>query len=270
MRNATALTTLCLWVACACAASMLACGPKSKQLKLAKPTKIRSLVVTTVHVGTDGDCTEQLDPAFTATAEYIAKSIVEGLEGRYAEAGISAVFQPTPEDLPFLYQRRIFTSDGSEMWVTFYPTGNCPGLLKVEPNAPTAAAPFPEIPISDTWKIDYDAVLFVFVHSAALAGPPPTDLIDDMPEDYNYLSVVGYTLVATKESEFLGAGTRVENSEGVMAQITEMGIEVDLAAIEVEGLLIPDEQNMNQVMIQTLNSQINAIVEEIGTQLTAE
>jgi hypothetical protein len=270
MRNATALTTFCLLVACAFAASLLACGPKSKQLKLAKPTKIRNLVVTTVHVAPDGDCAEQSDPYFLATAEYIATSIVDGLEGRFGEAGISPIHQPTPDDLPFLYQRRIFTSDGSEMWVTFYPTGNCPGLLEVEPNAPTAAAPFPEVPLPDTWKIDYDAVLFVFVHSAALAGPPPTDLIDDMPEDYNYLSVVGYTLVATKESEFLGAGHRVENSEVIMSQITDLGIEVDLATIAVEGLLIPDEKNMNQVMIQTLNSQINGIVEEIGTQLTGE
>jgi hypothetical protein len=270
MRNASALTTLSLVVACAFAASLLACGPKSKQLKLAKPTKIRNLVVTTVHVAPDGDCAEQSDPAFAATAEYIANSVVEGLEGRFGEAGISPIYQPTPEDLPFLYQRRIFTSDGSETWVTFYPTGNCPGLLEVEPSSPTAAAPFPEIPIPDTWKIDYDAILFVFVHSAALAGPPPTDLIDDMPEDYSYLSVVGYTLIATKESEFLGAGHRVENSEGIMSQITEMGIEVDTTAIAIEGLLIPDQKNMNQVMIQTLNSQINAIVEEIGTQLTAE
>jgi len=254
----------------ALATSLVACGPKSKQFKLNKATEVRDLVVTTVHVAPDGDCIEQSDPAFLATAEYIAKSVVDGLEGRFGESGISAVYEPTPEGLPFLYQRRIFTSDGSEMWVTFYPTGSCPGMLEVEPKVPTAAAPFPEIPIADTWKIDHDAVLFVFVHSAALAGPPPTDLIDDMPEDYNYLSGVGYTLVATAESEFLGAGHRVENSESVMSQISELGIEVDLATVEVEGLLMPDEKNMNQVLIQTLNSQINGIVEEIGTQLVGE
>jgi len=270
MSNAISKTTLGLLAACAVALSLAACGPKSKQLKLAKPTKVRDLVVTTVHVAPDGDCTEQSDPAFKATAEYVAQSIVEGLEGRYGEAGLSAVYEPTPEDLPFLYQRRIFTSDGSDSWVTFFPTGNCPGMLKVEPNAPSGAAPFPEITFPDTWKIDHDAVLFVFVHSAALAGPPPTDLIEDMPEDYNYLSVVGYTLVATAGSEFLGAGHRVENSESIMSQITDLGIEVDTSKIAVEGLLIPDEKNMNQVLIQTLNSQINSIVEEIGTQLTGE
>lgn len=270
MRNATAFTALCLLVACAFAASLVACGPKSKQFKLEKPSKVRNLVVTTVHVAPDGDCIEQSDPAFAATAEYIATSLVEGLEGRFGEAGISAVYQPTPEDLPFLYQRRIFTSDGSEMWVTFYPTGNCQGMLSVEPKVPTAAAPFPKIAIPDTWVIDHDAVLFVFVHSAALAGPPPTDLIDDMPEDYNYLSVVGYTLVATAAAEFLGAGHRVENSESVMSQITDLGIEVDTSTVAVDGLLIPDQANMNQVLIQTLNSQINGIVEEIGTQLTDE
>lgn len=270
MRNATALTTLCLLAACAVAGSLAACGPKSKQFKLEKPSKVRHLAITAVHVAADGDCTEQLDPAFKATAEYVTTSIVEGLEGRFGEAGLSAVHRPAPEDLPFLYQRRIFTSDGSETWVTYFPAGNCQGMLKVEPNAPTAATPFPEISFPDTWVIDYDAVLFVFVHSAALSGPPPTDLIEDMPEDYNYLSVVGYTLIATKESEFLGAGHRVESSESIMSQITDLGIEVDTSMIAVDGLLIPDQASMNQVLIQTLNSQINAIVEEIGTQLTAE
>jgi hypothetical protein len=270
MRIATAHSTFSLLAALALAMSLAACGPKSKQFKLAKPSKVRDLVVTTVHVAPDGDCTEQLDPALAATAEYVAKSVVEGLEGRFGESGLSAVYEPTPADLPFLYQRRIFTSDGSEMWVTFFSEGQCQGMLSVDPKVPTAAAPFPEIPIEDTWKIDHDAILFIFVHSAALAGPPPTDLIDDMPEDYNYLSVVGYTLVATKESEFLGAGHRVENSETIMSQITDLGIEVDTSTIEVEGLLIPDQKNMNQVLVQTLNSLINGIVEEVGTQLVGE
>lgn len=270
MFNASFFTTIKLLILGALLASLAGCAPKSKQFKLKAPTKARRIAVTTVHVTPDGECADLSDKAFTATSELVAKGVATALETRFGEAGISASYRETPDDLPFLYQRRIFSSDGAEDWITFFPSGQCPGLLSANPKIPAAAAPPPEITFPDTWKIDFDATLFIFAHSATLNGPPPTDLIEDVPEDYLYASVVGYALVDNAGNGFLGSGHRTDSSDAIMEVLSTQDVRVDLAEVEVDGLLFDGEDVMNQVLVQTLYAQIAAIAEEIGTQLTDE
>jgi hypothetical protein len=106
--------------------------------------------------------------------------------------------------------------------------------------------------------------LFVFVHTAGLAGPPPTDLIDDVVEDYSYRSVIGFMLVDVVEGTFLGAGHRVDNSAEMMI-LNDGPVPEEASAVLFEGKKI-----MNQVVLQTLQVQIGAIADEIGNQITAE
>jgi hypothetical protein len=253
----------------AVAAMLLAgCAPKSKQFKLEKPTKAKQFLVTSVHVKPDGVCAEHADPAFYATAEFVARGVAAELEAKYGEAGISATYRETPEGLPFLYQRRIFTSDESDMWTTFFPSGECIGNLSADPKVPAPAAPFPTVELPDEWKLDAEAVLFLFVHNATLAGPPPTDLIEDVVEDYSYITIVGYTLIDVVDGSLLGSGHHVDTSvENMILEDAEMPAG-DLAP--GPGMLIEGEKIMNQVIVQTLGVQIRAIAEDLGEQLTAE
>lgn len=229
-----------LLVTCTALALGAGCAPKSKSFKLAGPTAAKHVLVAPIHVVPDGEFVEQAEAAFIATAEYLAEGIAAALRDQYGQSGITAELREAPEGLPFIYQRRLIKAKPAEDWRTFFQSGNYSGTLTADPDVPKMAVPFPVVEFPDDWKSDAEAALFVFVHFAALSGPPPTELIEDVPEDYNYVSVVGYVLIDTAEGKYLGSGHRTEafdldqgvSEEAVAAVAAALGAPADAAAEE--------------------------------------